>query len=55
MSGLPAELTEDVGDNDYAIQCVIELEQERLGRKLSQAEIQKIINCYTISLEGRNS
>jgi hypothetical protein len=52
---IPSDFTEDVSDNDYTIQCVIQLEQERLGRKLSQAEIQKIIDSYTIPEENPNS
>ena len=47
MSVVPADLTEGIEDNDYAIQCVIELEQERLGRKLKQEEIKKIINRFS--------
>jgi hypothetical protein len=52
---IPSDFTEDVSDNDCSIKCVIELEQERLGRKLSQAEIQKIIDSYTIPEENPNS
>jgi hypothetical protein len=52
MSGFSAVFKEDVGDNDCSIQCVIELEQERLGRRLSQAEIQEIIDSYTTPEEN---
>jgi hypothetical protein len=55
VTGFPADFKEDVSENDCSIKCVIELEQERLGRRLSQAEIQKIIDSYTIPEENLNS
>ena len=45
MSASPVDSNEDYGENDFTIQCVIELEEVRLGRKLTQIEIQQIINC----------
>ena len=46
MLGFPVDFTKGVGESDFTIPCVIELEEERLGRKLSPIEIQQINNCY---------
>jgi hypothetical protein len=46
VSSFQADLTESIGEIELTIQCVAELEEQRLGRKLSQIEIQQIINSY---------
>jgi hypothetical protein len=46
VSAFLIDFTEDDGESEFTIQCAIELEEVRLGRKLTQIEIQQIINCY---------
>jgi hypothetical protein len=39
----PLEFAKDIGDLDRAIQCAVELEQERLGRILTPVELRYVL------------
>jgi hypothetical protein len=41
---LESDSTEEDEVNETLIRCGIELEEERLGRKLNQTEVQLVIN-----------
>ena len=45
--GFPADFTDEPDDSEYVAQGIIEIEEKRLGRKLTKKERQEIVESVT--------
>lgn len=51
MPLFPGDMTGDVGEEEESIRLLIEISEEKKGRKLTEEEIHKIIHDQTTSFE----
>ncbi len=45
--GFPADFTDEPDDSEHVAQGIIEIEEKRLGRKLTRKERQEIVKSVT--------
>jgi hypothetical protein len=45
--GFPADFSDEPDDSEYAAQGIIEIEEKRLGRKLTKKERRRIVDSVT--------